>query len=190
VLFCYQTCKDPCGTVAPGNLQAFPCQDLNLGPVTVHLLRKNRRSGFFGIHAFLGLAICVFSWGLQYKLSLYDPPQAVSHQFPTAKLLSKNEQSRATDSPRVVRTRTSAKVIYTAPKHSPPILASFHFLVLASVRPKTEARERLVASTPRLLEHTLCAPSASSRLATPLVVKTAASALVDWRAAAWHSLYR
>jgi hypothetical protein len=115
VLFCYQTCKDPCGTVAPGNLQAFPCQDLNLGPVTVHLLRKNRRSGFFGILAFLGLAICVFSWGLQYKLSLYDPPQAVSHQFPTAKLLSKNEQSRATDSPRVVRTRTSAKVIYTAP---------------------------------------------------------------------------
>jgi len=81
----------------------------------VYPFGKSRRSGFFGILAFLGLAICVFSWGLQYKLSLYDPPQAASHQIPNAKLLSKNEQSRATDSPRVVRTRTSAKVIYAAP---------------------------------------------------------------------------
>jgi hypothetical protein len=42
---------------------------------------------------FLSLALCVFAWGLQYKLSLYDPPQAVSHQVPQAKLLSKNEWS-------------------------------------------------------------------------------------------------
>ena len=41
----------------------------------------------------LGLAFCVFNWGLQYKLSLYDPPQAVSHEMPQAKLLSKDEQS-------------------------------------------------------------------------------------------------
>ena len=40
----------------------------------------------------VGLAFCVFLWGLQYKLSLYDPPQAASHNIPTAKLLSKNEQ--------------------------------------------------------------------------------------------------
>lgn len=83
--------------------------------MTVHLLGKSRRSVFLRILASLGLAICVFSWGLQYKLSLYDPPQAASHQIPSAKLISKNEQSRATDSPRVVRTRTSAKVIYSAP---------------------------------------------------------------------------
>jgi hypothetical protein len=46
----------------------------------------------------LGLAfsIFVFAWGLQYKLSLYDPPQAITHQIPEAKLLSKNELKTAT----------------------------------------------------------------------------------------------
>jgi hypothetical protein len=34
----------------------------------------------------------VFLWGLQYKLSLYDPPQASSHNAPIAKLLSKDER--------------------------------------------------------------------------------------------------
>jgi hypothetical protein len=43
---------------------------------------------------FTVLACCVFFWGLQYKLSLYYPPQAASHHVPMAKLLSKNEQSR------------------------------------------------------------------------------------------------
>ena len=42
----------------------------------------------------LGLAISVFAWGLQYKLSLYDPPQSISHQIPEAKLLSRNEQTQ------------------------------------------------------------------------------------------------
>lgn len=39
------------------------------------------------------LAACVFLWGLEYKLSLYFPPQASFHQVPIAKLLSKNEQA-------------------------------------------------------------------------------------------------
>jgi hypothetical protein len=43
---------------------------------------------------FLGLGICVFTWGLQYKLSLYYPPHSSFHQVPAAKLLSKNEQPR------------------------------------------------------------------------------------------------
>jgi hypothetical protein len=47
----------------------------------------------------LGLAFCVFAWGLQYKLSLYDPPQAISHEMPHAKLLSKDQQSHADESP-------------------------------------------------------------------------------------------
>lgn len=47
----------------------------------------------------LGLALCVFTWGLQYKLSLYDPPQATSHEIPSAKLLSETEQSAAVKSP-------------------------------------------------------------------------------------------
>jgi hypothetical protein len=39
------------------------------------------------------LASCVFAWGLKYKLSLYDPPQAVSHHMAAAKLLSGKERS-------------------------------------------------------------------------------------------------
>lgn len=65
--------------------------------------------------ACVALAFCLFAWGLQYKLSLYDPPQAASHHIPTAKLLSKNELSRSTESPMVVRTRTSTRVVYTIP---------------------------------------------------------------------------
>jgi hypothetical protein len=43
----------------------------------------------------LGLAVlglCVFAWGLKYKLSLYDPPRAISHHMPAAKLLTGNER--------------------------------------------------------------------------------------------------
>lgn len=38
------------------------------------------------------LGMCVFAWGLKYKLSLYDPPQSVSHHMPAAKLLAGKEQ--------------------------------------------------------------------------------------------------
>jgi hypothetical protein len=46
---------------------------------------------------FIGLAICVFTWGLQYKLSLYYPKHSTYHQLPEAKLLSKDEQPAATE---------------------------------------------------------------------------------------------
>jgi hypothetical protein len=81
---------------------------------TVHLSSTKRQFSRIGALSCLGLAACVFAWGLQYKLSLYDPPKAASHQVPQAKLLSKNEQSSA-DSPQVIRTKTSTKVIYTVP---------------------------------------------------------------------------
>jgi hypothetical protein len=87
--------------------------------------------------AFIGLASCVFMWGLQYKLSLYDPPQAVSHHIPMAKLLSKNEQSSTTESPRVVLTRTSAKVIYTAPTG-----VFLHLLLVLSILNPTLSGQR------------------------------------------------
>lgn len=45
---------------------------------------------------FIGLGIFVFTWGLQYKLSLYYPKHSTYHQLPEAKLLSKNEQPAAT----------------------------------------------------------------------------------------------
>jgi len=46
---------------------------------------------------FAGLASCVFLWGLQYKLSLYETGQS-SHHVPMAKLLSRNELSDTTES--------------------------------------------------------------------------------------------
>ena len=81
----------------------------------MHLWGKSRLFNLLGMIVFLGLAVCVFTWGLQYKLSLYDPPQASSHQIPQAKLLSKNEQTGTTESQLVVRTKTSTRVSYTVP---------------------------------------------------------------------------
>jgi hypothetical protein len=59
----------------------------------VSFSHKNRPDLSRFTFVFLGLAISVFTWGLQYKLSLYDPPQSTSHEIPEAKLLSKNEQT-------------------------------------------------------------------------------------------------
>ncbi|HEX4308412.1 MAG TPA: hypothetical protein VHZ25_00220 [Acidobacteriaceae bacterium] len=51
--------------------------------------REGLRTLAFGL-AVLGL--CVFAWGLKYKLSLYDPPHSISHHIPAAKLLSGKER--------------------------------------------------------------------------------------------------
>jgi hypothetical protein len=83
--------------------------------VTVNRWSKSRPFSLFGMLAFLGLAFCVFAWGLQYKLSLYDPPQTASHQIPQAKLLSRDEQSSTTEHPLVIRAKIFTSVIYTAP---------------------------------------------------------------------------
>lgn len=71
-----------------------------------HKIRPNLSRFSF---AFLGLAIAVFAWGLQYKLSLYDPPHSISHQIPEAKLLSRNEQA-----PLVERLFTSSTDMWPA----------------------------------------------------------------------------
>lgn len=39
---------------------------------------------------FFALAVSIFGWGLQYKLSLYSP-HTISHNMPEAKLLSREE---------------------------------------------------------------------------------------------------
>lgn len=62
---------------------------------------------------FLGLALAVCTWGLQYKLSLYDPPQAISHQMPKAKLLSQNERAIAATHPLISNAKTVSKPMYT-----------------------------------------------------------------------------
>jgi len=48
------------------------------------------------------LGMCVFLWGLGYKLSQYDLHQRTLHRIPEAKLLSKNEDASATDGTRQV----------------------------------------------------------------------------------------
>jgi hypothetical protein len=65
----------------------------------VNIWNLERRSLPWLWLGFIALAIAVFTWGLGYKLSLYDPPQARSHEIPQAKLLSKNEQAIAVQSP-------------------------------------------------------------------------------------------
>jgi len=84
-------------------------------PVKVQHWTATRSFNLLGVLASLGLAVCVFAWGLQYKLSLYDPPQAASHRIPQAKLLSRNERSGIAESQLVIRTKTSTRVSYTVP---------------------------------------------------------------------------
>jgi hypothetical protein len=45
----------------------------------------------------VALGLCVFFWGLGYKLSLYDLHEPSIHRVPEAKLLSRNEDPNATD---------------------------------------------------------------------------------------------
>ena len=53
------------------------------------------------------LGMCVFFWGLGYKLSLYDLHEASIHRIPDAKLLSRNEDPNATDSIRLCLVNSS-----------------------------------------------------------------------------------
>ena len=88
---------------------------------------------------FLGLAISVFTWGLQYKLSLYDPPQAISHQIPEAKLISKNEQTVEAKNPILDVSGASAKAVQL-------ILSSIFLLISVALNllhaPVSVERER------------------------------------------------
>ena len=93
--------------------------------VAMHLWSKSRLSGFAGVLLCVTSAICLIIWGSEYKLSLYDPPQAASHQLPQAKLLSKNEQASTTESSPLFRARTFTKVIHFVP-------AAISFLLLVA----------------------------------------------------------
>lgn len=72
---------------------------------------KNRRFSYSRLLLFLGLALCIFSWGLQYKLSLYDPPAAITHQIPKAKLLANEELPRFAEGLRHLGDLPAARVI-------------------------------------------------------------------------------
>jgi hypothetical protein len=112
----------------------------------MHFASTNRPISRMSAFAFFGLAFCVFTWGLEYKLSLYDPPEAASHHIPKAKLLSKNEQSSSTESLLVVRTRTTTRVIYTV------ATVAFFTLLLAvsALNPKLSGQREQRAGQSRL----------------------------------------
>lgn len=78
---------------------------------TVDVCTTNRRALSWFTFVFLGLGLAVVSWGLQYKLSLYDPPNAISHQMPEAKLLSKSEQTTASKNPLLSDTKIVGKIL-------------------------------------------------------------------------------
>lgn len=92
----------------------------------------------------LGLAICVFTWGLQYKLSLYDPPQAVSHELPSAKLLSRDQQRTTTESPLIKSDGVPNKTVLAT------VLSVFLqlFAILNSLRPPAAFRRNRDAKRP------------------------------------------
>jgi len=77
---------------------------------------------------FTALACCVFLWGMQYKLSLYDPPQATSHHVPVAKLLSKNEQSNILEKSSFTQSKPAIKALL-----APVNLLLFILLVLSPI---------------------------------------------------------
>ena len=52
----------------------------------------NRRRAVLLPLGLLMLSLAVFGWGLQYKLSLYQGKDSISHQAPVAKLLSQKER--------------------------------------------------------------------------------------------------
>jgi hypothetical protein len=86
------------------------------------MLRSNRLKLSRFSFAVFGLAFSVFTWGLQYKLSLYDPPQAASHTIPEAKLLSKDEQAAVTTGVTVADTKVPAELTFL-------LVASLFFLL-------------------------------------------------------------
>jgi hypothetical protein len=88
----------------------------------LELWRPNRQPGRICGLLFTALACCVFLWGLQYKLSLYDPPRATSHQVPVAKLLSKNELSDTQKTSAYTQTKPEIKFLLAVANVLPLIL--------------------------------------------------------------------
>lgn len=124
----------------------------NCTPVKMRQRSATRPFSLLVLLASLGLAFCVFAWGLQYKLSLYDPPQAASHKIPEAKLMSGDERSEIAESPVVVRTKTSTTVGYTVPA---PLFFIFPLLALSIPNPRAPGQWKQPTSQSRHLRRGL-----------------------------------
>ena len=115
--------------------------------MTKHILSKSRPFCLLGTFMVWGLAFAVVVWGVQYKLSLYDPPQAPSHQIPPAKLLGGDQQADASDSPSASRAKASARAMRTA--HTTMFL-SFLLAVSLLTPPVSGLKEQKVSRSWRL----------------------------------------
>src|ERR1700733_6783295 len=71
----------------------------------------------------LMLSLAVFGWGLQYKLSLYQSKDSITHLAPVAKLLSQKERPAATQGLAALSPEVPAF----------PAFAAFVFVAVASV---------------------------------------------------------
>jgi hypothetical protein len=79
------------GCVACEGQEALPHLKSCLPTMMKHIPETRRQWSVLGF-CLIALALAVFVWGLSYKLSLYDPPQASSHRMVAAKLLSNRER--------------------------------------------------------------------------------------------------
>ena len=92
------------------------------------------------------LGMCVFAWGLKYKLSLYDPPHSVSHHMPAAKLLAGKE--KITLPPIDWRSAPAPG----APLALVPFALAFLALMGGGFRPGMDGRKLLLAPVRRTAE--------------------------------------
>jgi hypothetical protein len=90
----------------------------------------------------LALGLCVFFWGLGYKLSLYQAHATSVQRIPEAKLLSHNEDRNATDGVRLCLAKAEL------PGQGNPI-ALFLFLGVISAAGLRVQRDRQYLSTPK-----------------------------------------
>jgi len=105
------------------------------------------------------LAMAVFAWGLQYKLSLYKSKQSIEHLAPVAKLLSQKERP------------VTGPAIDALPKNMPalPLLPALLMLAMTPVLCqattrylRTGSRERAPASPPPCLQAVFRRPPPSA----------------------------
>ena len=76
-------------------LSCLPSWRANDGEPSLSFLSNspgNRRRAILLPIGLLMLSMAVFGWGLQYKLSLYQGKDSISHLAPVAKLLSQKER--------------------------------------------------------------------------------------------------
>jgi hypothetical protein len=115
-------------------------------PVTKHIRTKTRPFSWLGTFMVWGLAFSVIVWGLQYKLSLYDPPQAPSHQIPPARLLGSDQRANASDSPSASRAKASARAMAMRTAHT-TIFLSFLLAVSLLTPPVSGLKEQKASSS-------------------------------------------